>query len=126
MGSENLSPLASRMVLLADGDEIVPGLTLIAPPMEPSIRRLTRHPRRFSGLSHTPFKLLNPFYQQPSTRRCQPGRSVTHEGLLEIRGHHTHESNRQALIKSIVTTSVGRTSSVPLSFSEGGAGGVRD
>ena len=84
------------------------GFAFLTSSSEPPIRRLAGYPRCFSSLRHRPSVLLDPIHQQPSAKRCQPGLSVTHEGLLEIRGHHTHESKRQALTQSSINNVPGK------------------
>lgn len=78
------------------------------PTTQPLIRRLTGDTHRLGGMGHRPAKHFDPIHQQTPPKRRQTSRRVSHEGLLEIRGLHTHESNRQALTQSSVNNVPGK------------------
>lgn len=59
-------------------------------------------------MGHRPAKHFDAIHQQTPAKGRQTSRSVSHEGLLENRGLHTHESNRQALPLSTVNNVPGK------------------
>ena len=60
--------------------------TFGTPPLQPPIRRLTRNSSRLRPMRHRPPQHFDPIHQQPPAKRSQTSRSVSHEGLQEIRG----------------------------------------